>query len=426
MVLSKTYKQLRYLYIDNSPMQYPQLDISTQDTFTKNNPRNTGWQVLPNQLIGHMLSPAQWWDITRTFDAMRVDAVKGTVFNMIPLTETLAIQGNTTFTAFNNTIYALGYADNKYETEFFNWTTAYDNFNIYQKEGMESQVTGTSTARMNLPIYHHYLWGHPEAPASWPKGAPPTTRTAYPQMAGVLWDPLNCPEDLMELRPGKNAIQYSWTRRADDTHELYSLNNSVYFSSYRKNSTNPDTMWQLLRAYNQQFNWGMTPLVDNFYYNDVVWSTITKSWTDPSNIEFVKAMNVLPPYGQFNAKWPIPNWFIKLVPLYSAQNTLIQTSAQICYLTEVTVTGEPRQTGAHFAPNIDAGCGGVDIEWGGDVATTMSWNTSVYGTGKSAFYGIPTIIPHSASHRPRFAIDWVTNPFFKPGQTQEAAAASSK
>lgn len=407
MSLSKTYKQLRYVYIENNPMQYPPLDIGTAETYKENNPRHTGWQLLPNCLIGHMLSPAQWWDVTRTFDAIRVDAVTGTVFNMIPLTETMAIQGNTTFTAFNNTLYALGYADNKYETMLYDWSLAYDNFTLYQKEGMESQIRGNS-ARMNLPEYDHYLFAHPEYPDSWPSGGTPSTGQAFPQMAGTLWDPLNCPDDLLELRPGKNAIKFTWTRHESDTKELYALNTDVYLNQLNKRATILNA-YKLVRGYFQQFNWAITPLVDNWAYNDTLWSNLqAATWKhDDSNEK--RICNVFPPFGQFNAKFPIPNWFIKLIPLYNSENTLIKTSAQVAYLTEVTVVGAPRKEGAHFAPSIDNGCGGVNTFYASDVATTMSWNTSVYGTGKSSFYGIPSVIPHSASYRPRFAIDTGTN-----------------
>lgn len=382
-------------------MQYPQLDIDTKSTYKLNNPRHTGWQLLPNTLVGHMLSPAQWWDVTRTFEAMRVDEVTGTVFNMIPLTETMAIQGNTTFTAFNNTLYAMGYCDNKYETQLYDWTLAYDNFTLFQKEGMESVNTGTS-ARMNLPEYYHYLWAHPEYPSCWPVGDTPGTDQAYPQMAGTLWDPLNCPDELLELRPGKNAIKFTWTRHETDTHELYSLNGNIYINQINKKTTAPQ-VYQLVRGYFQNFNWGLTPLVDNWAYNDTIWSTVPKTTWKHDDPNFMKTVNIFPPFGQFNAKFPIPNWFIKLIPLYNSDNTLIQTSAQVAYLTTVTITGQPRQPGATFAPSIDNGCGGVNISF--DKGTIMSWNTSVYGTGKSAFYGIPSVIPHSASYRPRFAID---------------------
>lgn len=417
MATSKTYKQLRYLYIENKPMDYPPMNIGTQATFQT--PRKTGWQLLPNQLLAHMLSPAQWWDVTRSFCAIRVDKVTGTVFNMIPLTETIAIQGNTTFTAFNNTLYALGYSDDRYETQIQDWSTMFDNFNIYQKEGLDIP-SANNKARMNCPEYTHQIYGHPENVASWPASGLVDQTHAYPQAAGTLWDPFNVPDELMELRPGKNAIKYTWNRREDDTHEMYSLDTNVYLNQIRKQVAGlnqGEQTYRLAKAYFQTMNWGTYPLVDNWAFNDVIWKNLQKATYSPDAADFRKTANLFPPLGQFNAKFPIPNWFIKLIPLYDSNNALIQTSAQIGYLTEVTVTGIPRQHGAHFAPAIDNGCGGVILPTTSS-ADVMSANTSVYGTGLTAFYGIPNVIPHSASHAPRFGIDVKTNIFIANSDRQ--------
>lgn len=354
-----------------------------------------------------MLSPAQWWDITRTFSAMRVDKVEGTAFNMIPLTETMAIQGNTTFTAFNNTIYALGYADNRYETQLTDWSTMSHNFTLYQKEGCIKDVTGAGLARMNLPVYKHPKTGMPSNIAKFPIDGKPAGEKQFPQAGGTYWDPLNCPDELMELRPGKNAIQFQWTRRPDDTQEMYSLNGNCYTNpAKRPTFESSKAAWEVVKAYIQNMDWGPTPLVDAWAYNDQIWSTVTHAhrftWQD---LDY--SVRLAPPFGMFNAKWPIPNWFIKLLPLYDSNNALIQTTAQIGWLTKVTVTGEPRTAGAHYGPNIDDGNGGMELF--SRAADTMSWNTAVYGTiGR---YSIPTVIPYAATHRPRFGIDTLTDPY---------------
>nr|QTE03881.1 MAG: VP1 [Turdus pallidus Chaphamaparvovirus] len=407
MTISKTYQQLRYVYITNTPNNYPPIKVSTADYYQQDNPSQTGWQALPNSFINTMLSPSQWWDITRTFSAMRVDKVEGTAFNMIPLTETVAIQGNTTFTAFNNTLYALGYADNKYETRLIDWSVMGINFNLYQKEGIQLQTRGGGMARMNLPNYRHYKTGVPSNIMKFPKDGRPQADVQYPCGGGTYWDPFNCPDDLMELRPGKNAIKYVWSRRPDDTQEMYSLDANVYTNPCKRPTFESEqAAWEISTAYIQNMDWGPTPLVDAWAYNDQLWSSVTSGHIFKDN-DFEYSVRLAPPHGMFNAKWPIPNWFIKLIPLYDSNNTLIQTTAQIAWLTKVTVTGEPRSAGAHFGPNIDNGCGGMELF--ANQADTMSWNTSVYGTiGR---YSLPTVIGHSASHRPRFGVDTLTKIF---------------
>ena len=58
-------------------------------------------------------------------ESFKCIGVSATVQNMIPLTEQVAIQGNATFTQFNNTMYALGFNDTMYDTPY-NYLTSAD------------------------------------------------------------------------------------------------------------------------------------------------------------------------------------------------------------------------------------------------------------------------------------------------------------
>nr|QKE55010.1 MAG: hypothetical protein [Parvoviridae sp.] len=224
-------------YIQNQPYQYPNDNNSLTgdgvDFF------NTGWHILPNMLWKHLVTPKQWSELTIKAEAYHVESITTTVFNMVPMTTQLAIQSTNVFTAFNNTIYALGYTDDLYETNWKNWYP-HDfklTHSLLYKEGLVCEVGANTKKRNMLPIYG---WRIPNTrPLSknsynnrtglglssvYPAGQNNPNETNFDQRpSGCVWDPMNRPNNLKELRPGKNSINFTWTCHPSDEGKWFNL-----------------------------------------------------------------------------------------------------------------------------------------------------------------------------------------------------------
>uniref|UniRef100_A0AAU7BB06 VP1 protein n=1 Tax=Cryptocentrus strigilliceps parvovirus TaxID=3156501 RepID=A0AAU7BB06_9VIRU len=307
-----TFKHLKCIYVDNSPYVYPNVEASELPATI-----NTGWQVLPNQLLGHLISPLQWDILKQKSSSFGIRSIKQTLFNMIPLTETVAIQGNATFTAFNNTIFLEGYADKHYETAWFDWSATINNFLPFYKEGVTYEAG--AAAAMDLPKYI--------APRS--VGA-----TSRRNRMFNIWDPMVSYDDLMELRPGKNAISFNWVA-ADCDHKMYNMDaryftqpNSVCLNgtqgTMRKKGLSvdvPSLMQQQLaskHAGNSQF-WFRAKIA-----RDNVGAADPNFWLK------------MPLTVHEGTMYPPHQWFVKLIPLFDAANALIQTRAMVMLMTETT------------------------------------------------------------------------------------------
>ena len=117
-----TFHNFSFYYISNKFNHY---DLQKVNIFTadKHVPfdiykQETGWQYIPNQRMDDWLLPYQWYRLTTSGRAWKVKSCKATVQNMIPITEQVAIQGNASFSSFNNTIYALGFNDTLYDSPY--------------------------------------------------------------------------------------------------------------------------------------------------------------------------------------------------------------------------------------------------------------------------------------------------------------------
>lgn len=229
-------------YIRNMPYIYPNDNVRTMGDSTPNL-YNTGWHILPTMLWKHFVTPKQWMELLIKAEAYHVDSISTTLFNMVPMTTQLAIQGTNVFTAFNNTIYAMGYTDELYETSWQNWFPQ-DAFNLQHsllyKEGLVCVPNGTEKKRNMLP---EYSWRIPNPrgcgnntyncfydagtggwSAVYPSGSTETNTSNFDgRPTGVLWDPMNRPDKLMELRPGKNAISFSWSCHPTDDSKWFNL-----------------------------------------------------------------------------------------------------------------------------------------------------------------------------------------------------------
>nr|QBJ04589.1 NS1 [Tasmanian devil-associated chapparvovirus 3] len=358
-----TYSNLQYAYIKNDPYVYP-TDDSTSGSFlgTQLN-TSTGWQIIPNLMWSHLLTPKDMCHLKVNYQAYSVKSISATVFNMIPLTETLAIQGNVTFAAFNNTIYAVGYTDDLYETSPFDWQTTAKNFNLAYKEGARysgggSQAAGNA-ACINLPTYNFVI--------SQP-GFPGATLGRYD---GLFWDPFNRPDKIMELRPGKNAIKFSWETHEADKGIWYNLDSLGFISTFKVDGVTNETQNNPLKI---TIDDGITAS-----RNDMIYQPIVRTWYLNYNLWKARGSNIgqmnppplptgqasrTPVFGpkdsnildtgpeSQNYKYPPTQWFIKLLPLYDANNALINTRAQIGILKTVVLEVKPR-TSAYYAPSYN-------------------------------------------------------------------------
>nr|QTE03862.1 MAG: capsid protein [Fringilla montifringilla Chaphamaparvovirus] len=269
---------LRSIYWDNQIYRYPLPYLKAQTTGSRVQewpgnflpPINTGWHILPNMLWGHLASPRQWWEMVQKFEAISVTGVTMKIFNPIPIQTAISFQGTNTFPAFNNTVYSLTYTDDLYETPWFDWTAdvyannkpinMYYEFNPAFKEGLvpnsvnqkfpqandiadsmkkleqrediypkqyfsmitqntPSSVQNLTYRRQFLPIYW-YTYPFPQyerVPAmdAW-RHTLSWWESAWFDPSGTFWDPLNRPDNLGELRPGKNMISFSWNVHPSD------------------------------------------------------------------------------------------------------------------------------------------------------------------------------------------------------------------
>lgn len=365
-------------YIKNAPYQYPPDNTDQIDHVTT---FNTGWHCIPTMLWRHFCTPKRWYELQQQFEAYELKGYKVTIFNMIPMTYQLAIQGNTAFTAFNNCVYALGYQDRYYETPWMRWLdTANDPHynNLLYKEGQIYKYNSNSKVRYLWPTYS---WDLPNAYTStdqtwsmnntaksgigvWPQ------RGKHP--SGLIWDPLNEPESLMELRPGKNAITFTWEQHPCDEGKFYNFDQLAswfpwgatgpYNARLRPQSwketvmDDPNelsTLWQEnpgVRDYtvpNMAFQ-PLTPMA--WFWKEMQQSIIEPDKGSTGQADFWRRTNLHWPGTEWEQyKYPPTQCFIKVIPMFDDNNTLIDCTAQISVKLEIYGLGKKRRS-AIYAP----------------------------------------------------------------------------
>lgn len=374
-------------YIGNGPFIYP----GDHDKVIESTGINTGWHVLPAMLWSHFVTPKQWAELLIKYEAYHVKSISVKVFNMIPMTQQLAIQGNTVFTAFNNCIYALGYKDNLYETSWHNWYYEVDKdsfHNLLYKEGLYCKPNQTDKTRYKLPIY---TWYPPNARSrsartydNWDSGASDRLSSVYPggtqlgsttvsyakRPTGVIWDPFNRPNHLMELRPGKNAIEFSWHCHDCDADKWFNLDQMAWWHPYLPegpydwghvrpgeyvltSNVDPDRMAS--RYENNPWvndftipNWAYLPIVPMMWW----WKEIQESCALAQNTstELTKKINQFFVGTEYECyKYGPEQFFIKLIPLFDDNGTHISCTANVSVQTTLTLDCKKRRS-ALFAP----------------------------------------------------------------------------
>lgn len=305
---------------DNTNLHYYTNAINKMYFFTEAtgkdfNSQETGWHFIPNQIYSNWLTPRQWFDLITNHDKFRLVSCEATVQNEIPLTDNLAIGQDTTFMTFNNTIYGLGYTDKHYET-----APVESVFDLTMREGIiVDDATGNITGKTTLPLYNHPLCKKAS------EGQPNT-------YAYYAWDPFIHANQLMELRPGKNAIQFKWEAHSSDADKWYST------AEYYGLQINNDTSNVPKRSTNQL----------NFINTWMAPGQLMKE--DPRTIDFKnKVANIY----KWHWNYPITNWFLKMIPLVDTKNNLLKHQGNIVIHRKIRFEVTPRTNTTNY-PQIQA------------------------------------------------------------------------
>lgn len=398
MATDITFTNTYIAYWSNEPYNYPVTiqdnRASTASNFSgvrTNDPIRTGWHILPLSLWRHFTTPKQWVEFVIGYEAYTVKGFECTVYNPVPMTQQLAIQGTTTFTAFNNTIYSLGCSDDLYETSWHNWNNPNDpfrNFSLAYKEGVflvpKSSETTREYRRTMLPVYSWtpvnsmishdmcWTWDLPwNSYPVWPfKNAQSPTNTYQPD--GVFWDPLCSPDDIMELRPGKNSMTWSWNTHDCDQNKWFNidqiakwipyvhdnpfvsvnqsggpgsyiteqLDDPAYFSTPASNTlttTAPRSVDYTIP------NLADVPVVPTAWF----WQEMQKSIDVGGSDGFPSLFFAGTEYEQY--KYGMKQCFIKGLPLFDDNNTHVSTTTQGCIRVSLHLAAKKRRSRI-FAP----------------------------------------------------------------------------
>nr|QKE54980.1 MAG: capsid protein [Parvoviridae sp.] len=382
MADSITFENCYITYIQNQPHQYPN---QTTVNYTPGTEFNSGWHVIPNMLWRHVCNPRQWHTLVSNYEAYHVEGVDCTIFNMVPLTDQIAIQQTSTFTAFNNCVYGWCYTDDLYETDWHNWW-AHDTYsnewlNLAYKEGLQ-RIGPSSNKRNMLPIYAYKApqfrqatdetWANSNISGS---GVGVYNQNATP--SGVFWDPLNRPSQISELRPGKNAVHYTWQCHPCDENKWYNIDMLANWFPYT--TTGPYNVHKprpgqfslsqqldpdVLTTRNEQGQDEDRGVINdytmpNLYNCPIVpmawwWQEMQKSIIPHSSHTFTETFLLKADlrfagteYEQY--KYGPTQWFTKITPIFKEDGTNISCFAQISLLTKLHIKVKKRRS-AYYAP----------------------------------------------------------------------------
>lgn len=287
--------------------------------------QHTGWHFIPNTRFDNWLTPRQYYDLMNNHSKFRVHRVELILQNMIPLTDNLAINQETTFMSFNNTIYALGYTDKHYETIQID-----EKVDLLWREGVRYKQASYSAApiisgKQYLPLYAH--------PLPMEKVPDSTGTLRETPLAIYSWDPLVHSSSLMELRPGKNAITFSWSRHPEDDSKWFSTIQNYWVTNAEDRSQKPIYTYA---DYDFRRRW-ITP------------GGLFK--VDPRNGIFENKRTMVTQDQIW--KYPMTNFFVKMMPIVGTKNQLLQHEAQVVLTRKIYFDVQPRIGAINF-PQLDA------------------------------------------------------------------------
>lgn len=377
---TKTYQNVQMCYITNYPHTYVTQGL---ESMTPGTEINTGWHVWPNQLFAHYLSPKQWYDLMESSNTWTPTHCSIEIFNMIPQTEQLAIQGTSTIWGFNNCLYAMLYEDDIHETNTYNWmkweTDVKDKRhilnttpNLMYKEGRQNFQNAEWVAQYP-PIYSYQTpLFRTKSNKTWSANSAYVGDGLYPEEkipGGICWDPLCRPEQIMELRPGKNAVKFEWHLPPQIPVNSDALQYTYPYSApgpYQGNQR-PGGFQQTLECNPDELcsrNEATTPYNDYTmpdYYNQpvvqtgLIWNQLDKSLIMGEQHKLHKPNVIAPGLEIEKCLEGIPQLFCKILPIFKstagtgASPTLVPCVAQVSYRTSITFQTTERKS-AIYAP----------------------------------------------------------------------------
>ncbi|UOH27036.1 capsid protein 1 [Galliform chaphamaparvovirus 6] len=378
-------------YITNRPYDYNPDRYDTVDPSLYN---ETGWHILPTILWRHFVTPREWAEFVIKYERYSVIGYKVTLFNPVPLTSQLTIQGNNILSTFNNTIYGWCYMDDLYETNWWPWLLG-ENLskhtpNLANKEGLKFNMDSEAKERFMLP---QFRWQRPKQRVPGGRVWSNTSSTQDPGLGvfplsqnashsdqnsrglptGIFWDPLNRPKNIQELRPGKNAVTMTWEVHDEDKGKWFNLDRLAWWYPYASDSpyngrlgtygrpdtaqlpdqTDPDKLTQQYNtspSYQPVIDYTIPNLADQpimpcgWYWKEMRESIIKDptSWAKCPDFWFTGTEREL-------ALWPPAQCFTKLVPIFDERHALINITSQISVKVQLDVKAIPRKS-AIYAP----------------------------------------------------------------------------
>ncbi|UOH27032.1 capsid protein 1 [Chaphamaparvovirus galliform5] len=412
MTETVVFRNVYMCYVDNDPYKYPSIEVPT--IVSGNNSEaeliSTGWHIIPNFLWRHVCTPKQWFQLVTQFESYSVKGINGVIYNPIPITTNISLQRVSQFSAFNNCTYGMTYTDRHYETQFMEWNNIGNTSQLHlgQREGLiwYGAQTGTDGSHMSkryqwpkykwrrpnmrTPIHECWAQGKGDGNGVYDVAGAEIYHSHLRTPNGVFWDPFNCPDQIGELRAGKNSISFSWETAACDQGKFFNLDLIASYAEYTVDGPymGQGRPWTLKMTTDmdpsEACTYGVAEVNDitqnpdgsgTFKYHDYTipnycnmpivptkwfWKEIQTSIIDWYG-GGTENNDDIPMWKKANKYWsgtewetyayPPCQWFCKGIPLYDASNNPIKTTTQVSFSIEIHLECQKRRS-AYFAPTF--------------------------------------------------------------------------
>lgn len=364
-----TFSHVYGAYIENRPYRYPDQHNWALTTHTF----DTGWQIIPNILWRHYATPKDLAELEINYEAYSIKGGKATLFNPIPMTSQMSFQRNSIFTAFNNCMYILGTSDPYYETNWFNFYSdlSAHSPSLFYKEGVRLKASDSASATMTRYLLPRFTYNTPNGRPTFEstfanmvdggQGCYPSTRIA----SGVIWDPMNDPDSIMELRPGKNSMSFTWECADCDKDKWFNIDQSAWWYPYAHNNPfgvqmpgqyqvsmeqDPDRLQSQFQFTNTNRDYTMQNLMNcpvlpmSWWWKEMSESIIQNHANADQNKPVQEAFLQYPGTERELCQYPPMQWFCKGVPIFDEQNELILTQYFTSVKIELFLKGKKRRS----------------------------------------------------------------------------------